>query len=174
MARKEAEAKYGASIYDSIKPPEDLQELNIFHIPDWNTNAVKDGDFLSSTGALNAIEVQRLNHRPQKTHVEFCFEIVPDDDKRSAELRADVSALNTASGQTTTNPAVAVRVKCKSPTMHAEDLSDFFFLQLEKAGIILNDQQQKQNLRRTLLDECELTLNTVQNAGYAAGFKAAK
>lgn len=176
--KQEAEEKFGSSIYDQIKPPEELQELNILEIPNWNTNAVKgmyqqlpsnwlDGSFLPSTGCLNAIQMERINFRPQKTHVEFCFEVVPDSDPRSAGLRGD-AAIETAKPAATPKP-VAMKVNMKTVGQYSEELIDFFFKQLEKHG---NSAEGKENLRRALLAECSVTLNAVQNVSFAAGFKA--
>lgn len=44
--RKEAEEKYTTSIYDLLKPPEEVQELNILEIEGYVINAVKGFFFL--------------------------------------------------------------------------------------------------------------------------------
>eukprot|EP01127_Copromyxa_protea_P012202 TRINITY_DN3154_c0_g1_i1.p1 TRINITY_DN3154_c0_g1~~TRINITY_DN3154_c0_g1_i1.p1 ORF type:complete len:269 (-),score=70.87 TRINITY_DN3154_c0_g1_i1:14-730(-) len=170
MNRKEAEEKFGSNIYDLIKPPEDLQELNILQIENWNVNAVKDGDFLPSTGSLNAIEVERINFRPQKSHVEFCFEVVPETDKRSAGLLADVAAAVEAPkvAVAATKPVVK-KTATKPVAAYSEELVAFFFQQLEKHG---DSAEGRAALRRALLNEATITLNAVQNSSYAAGFKA--
>jgi len=77
--RADAEAKYGATLYDKLRPPADVQQLNVALIGDdakpWLVAAVKDGAFLSSTKELAVIKVPRANHRPQKEELEFCFEL---------------------------------------------------------------------------------------------------
>lgn len=176
---QEAEQKFNTAIYDQIKPPEDLQELNILQIADWNINAVKgklvgvvahqssDGEFLPSTGGLNAIEVQRINHRPQKTHVEFCFEVVPESDPRSAALRGDVAVASPAAVPAKT--AVVKKTAVKTVNTYAEELVNFVLHQLDQHD---NSEEGRQNLRRVLLAETAVTLNAIQNTSFAAGFKA--
>jgi hypothetical protein len=128
-----------------------------------------DGEFLASTGRLNAIAVERINFRPQKTHVEFCFEVVPESDERSVALRGDVT-VDEVPKQALTKPKVAVqKTNTKTIATYSEELVDFFFQRLEKQGHPVEGQQ---DLRRALLAECNLTLNTVQNTSFAAGFKA--
>jgi len=174
MSRKDAEEKFGTALYDLIKPSEDIQELNILQIPDWNTNAVKDGAFLTTTGELNAILVDRLNFRPQKTHVEFCFEIVPSEDKRSDALRGDVLDSTPAATKTTTTTTPTTEGKksqIKPVSAYSEELVEFFFQQLEKHG---DSAEARQSLRRSLLEECTVTLNSLQNTSFAAGYKVGK
>jgi Ser-tRNA(Ala) deacylase AlaX len=52
MAKKDAEIKYSTSIYDAIKPPESITELNICEIAGWNVNAVKGNYSQKSVGSL--------------------------------------------------------------------------------------------------------------------------
>jgi len=49
---------------------------------------------LKTTGEVNAIQILRTNFRPQKSELEFAFEVVPAEDERSATLRAAATGIS--------------------------------------------------------------------------------
>lgn len=74
VPRKEAEDKWGDSIYDLFPLPASITQLSILHIPDWNVNACKD-KHTKTTGEIGKLKILKTRYRPNKLLLEVSFEI---------------------------------------------------------------------------------------------------
>lgn len=159
MDRKTAEEKYSELIYDFLKPPAELQELNILEISGWVINAVKGGEFLPSTGKLSGVTINSINFRPQKKHVEFVFTLTAPNKpvpKKGNQKKAVVAK----------EPELVVS---QDP---AEQLTNFVMNQL--SNVDLNTEAGKKRFRELVLQESEILFNYVRNASYSEGLKSKK
>ena len=74
MSRKEAEMRWGDWIYDKFPLPESIQEVSIFHLPDWNVNAcVKK--HTETTGQIGSIRITKTRYRNSKQVLEVSYEV---------------------------------------------------------------------------------------------------
>ena len=74
MSRKEAEERWGDWIYDKFPLPESIQEVSIFHLPDWNVNAcVKQ--HTDTTGQIGSIRITKTRYRNSKQVLEVSYEV---------------------------------------------------------------------------------------------------
>jgi alanyl-tRNA synthetase len=176
MKRKEAEDKYTTSIYDLLKPPEEVQELNILEIEGYVTNAVKAGDFLPSTGKLNGITINSINFRPQKQHVEFLFTLLTkDESQKKGGPVAKAGSGSSGKGKAASKDTFFDQVKegekkNTAPLDPSEQLASYLFN--EMAHIDVNSEEGKKKLRELFIHESRIMFNHIRNTSYAEGLKA--
>ena len=72
MDRKEAEQKWGDAIYDLFPLPEDIQELNIVCIENWNVNACNK-EHTKTTGEIGRISLRKVRFRDKRQLLEISF-----------------------------------------------------------------------------------------------------
>jgi alanyl-tRNA synthetase len=189
MERKAAEEYYRAHpvnetfIYDKYPVPSHVNTLNILTIPDWNVNCVT-GPYLSRTGELNGLKILRLNHRPQKRELEFCFELLPaSTGKQSPETKVNDSPVPSVAPSGHVNGTTAVNVNSRSrSTLDSETsaaVSDSLSkIVLEELAAILSADTLPPALReefhQRLMRRFEPLVTAVKNTAYARGFNAAR
>jgi alanyl-tRNA synthetase len=174
--RDEAEATYkkelvnGMFIYDKMLPPADVKELNLVLIDGWVVNAVRETEYLKKAGEVNAIQILRTNFRPQKSELEFAFEVVPPEDERSGPLRGAAEASKPKKIEA---PSIAGASKkaslTKSVESYVDDLLAVVVSQALKSGL---PEEKKAELVKSLRADTISVLNSLKNQSYASGFKA--
>jgi len=75
LSRKEAEEKWGDTIYDLFPVPEDVKELTVVEIPGWNINACNK-QHTKTTGEVGSIKLRKPRYRKAKQLLELPFDIV--------------------------------------------------------------------------------------------------
>lgn len=74
MTRKEAEKRWGDWIYDKFPLPDTIQQVTIFHLPDWNVNAcIKK--HTRTTGEIGKIHITKTRYRNSKQILEISYDI---------------------------------------------------------------------------------------------------
>jgi Ser-tRNA(Ala) deacylase AlaX len=179
MSREEAESKYKSApvnntyLYDKFGVPAHVTELNVLEIKDWNVNCVT-GEYLKSTGALKGLKVLRVNHRPQKSEFEICFQI-------GVEVAAPTPAKGTAtkSAAVAPNPVTPTAASAR-PALNVLDDTLQVTRQLASMCVsaVREDVQlelsaaQEQQLLHAFTLRAEQLLALYKNQAYARGFKA--
>jgi alanyl-tRNA synthetase len=74
MSRKDAEARWGDWIYDKFPLPESIQQLTIFHLPEWNVNACNK-KHTKTTGEVGTIKLTKTRYRKSKNVLEVSFDV---------------------------------------------------------------------------------------------------
>jgi alanyl-tRNA synthetase len=74
ISRKDAEARWGEVIYDKFPLPESIQEVSIFHLPEWNINACNK-QHTATTGEVGSISITKTRYRNSKRILEVSFEV---------------------------------------------------------------------------------------------------
>ncbi len=74
MARRDAEEKYGDSIYDKFPVPAHIKNMKILEIPDWNVNCCI-GQHTKTTGEVGKIKLRKVKFRDTKQILEIGFKI---------------------------------------------------------------------------------------------------
>ena len=74
MNRKEAEEKWGDSIYDLFPIPPEITNLTILHIPDWNVNACNK-QHTSFTAEVGHITITKARYRTTKKLLELSYDV---------------------------------------------------------------------------------------------------
>jgi alanyl-tRNA synthetase len=72
MNRKDAEEKFGNAIYDKFKVPEEIQNLKILLIENWNVNACAK-EHTKTTGEVGKIQITKCKFRNGKGQLEVSF-----------------------------------------------------------------------------------------------------
>lgn len=74
MSRKDAEKRWGDWIYDKFPLPDTIQEVSVFHLPDWNVNAcIKK--HTKTTGEVGKITITKTRYRNSKQVLEVSYEV---------------------------------------------------------------------------------------------------
>lgn len=76
LERGEAEKCWGDAIYDLFPLPENIRELKIVAIENWNINACKE-EHTKTTGEIRKITLRKVRFRSSKQLLEISFSI-PD------------------------------------------------------------------------------------------------
>ena len=76
LERDEAEKQWGDAIYDLFPLPENIRELKIVVIENWNVNACKE-EHTKTTGEIRKITLRKVRFRSSKQLLEISFSI-PD------------------------------------------------------------------------------------------------
>jgi alanyl-tRNA synthetase len=192
MDRKLAEEYYRTHpvnetfIYDKFPVPAHITTLNILTIPEWNVNCVT-GEYLKHTGEIGSeLKILRLNHRPQKNELEFCFQLLPLNKQSSEAERAGKAESNTTSHPNATAPSgEGSRGGSRRDTHTEQDRGNNATLTRPLLDIVLNELElllPPQTLTSTLREELhhrftiklEPLLNAMKNTAYARGFHAAR
>jgi alanyl-tRNA synthetase len=74
MSRNEAEARWGDWIYDKFPLPESIQEISVFHLPEWNVNACNKGH-TNTTGKVGSIRITKARYRNSKNLLEVSYDV---------------------------------------------------------------------------------------------------
>jgi len=74
LSRKDAEKRWGDWIYDKFPLPESIQEVSIFHLPDWNVNACNK-QHTETTGQVGKIRITKIRYRNSKQVLEVSYEV---------------------------------------------------------------------------------------------------
>lgn len=74
LSRKEAEERWGEWIYDKFPLPESIQQLSVFHLPDWNVNACNK-QHTETTGQVGSIRITKTRYRNSKQVLEVSYEV---------------------------------------------------------------------------------------------------
>jgi alanyl-tRNA synthetase len=74
MSRDQAENRWGDLIYDLFPLPEQITELQICHIPDWNVNACNK-KHTTTTGQIGKIALRKTRFRNNKQLLEISFDV---------------------------------------------------------------------------------------------------
>lgn len=72
MDRNKAEQRWGDAIYDLFPLPEDIQELKIVCIENWNVNACNK-EHTKTTGEIGRITLRKVRFRGKKQSLEMSF-----------------------------------------------------------------------------------------------------
>ncbi|AWR97384.1 alanyl-tRNA editing protein [Acidianus sulfidivorans JP7] len=75
LLREEAEKKYGTEIYDLFPVPEEIKELYIVIIPNWNINACNK-PHVSNTKEIGEIKLDHWRYRNAKQLLELSFNVI--------------------------------------------------------------------------------------------------
>jgi alanyl-tRNA synthetase len=73
--RKEAEKRWGNAIYDLFPLPEDIRELNVVCIENWNVNACNK-EHMKTTGEIGGIILRKVRFRKKKQQLEISFSVL--------------------------------------------------------------------------------------------------
>jgi len=171
--RKEAEEKYKKNpvndtfIYDKWPVPESVTTLRLIYIEDWNINC-SAGKVVPTTGELGSIKISRVNHRPQKKEVEFCFEI---GEATSAETTKESSESNKSAKKTPSSTAE------KSQPNPQQDCDNVLYVTDRILDLLLQHQTGEgqvdpQQLRTQLKPQLLPILTSLKNTAYTRGFQA--
>jgi len=165
-SRAEAEAAWGQKIYDKARPPADILELNVALLGDQVlVSAVKEGDFLASTGLLPPIAVPRVNHRPQKEELEFAFEF--QEGLQTPSLEEDQ-----AGRAETKAPVLARRGNPQSLEGWGRAAEELILSAMAAEGMLPADLSIRDRLKGRLNTDLAALLHGIHITSYAAGFKA--
>lgn len=74
MSRAEAEARWGDLIYDKWPLPDHIQQVKVFHLPDWNVNCCGN-EHPEMTGAVGTIKITKTRFRKNKSVLELSYDI---------------------------------------------------------------------------------------------------
>ena len=74
MSRRDAETRWGDWIYDKFPLPESIQEVTIFHLPDWNVNACNK-KHTDTTGEIGSVKITKSRYRNSKQVLEVSYEL---------------------------------------------------------------------------------------------------
>jgi alanyl-tRNA synthetase len=74
LGRKEAEERWGDSIYDLFPLPPGMEAVKVFHLPGWNVNTCGK-DHTNTTGAILGFKIAKWRYRANKQLLEFSFDI---------------------------------------------------------------------------------------------------
>jgi alanyl-tRNA synthetase len=74
MSRKDAEELWGDWIYDKWPLPDHIQQVKVFHLPDWNINCC-GSEHSERTGAVGRITITKARYRNSKRVLEVSYEI---------------------------------------------------------------------------------------------------
>ncbi len=177
MSREAAEAKYTAApvnntyLYDKFGVPAHVTELNVLEIKDWNVNCVT-GEYLKSTGPLKGLKVLRVNHRPQKSEFEICFQIGVEV---AAPAKSGTKSAAAATPVTPAAPAVSARSVHSEldDTAHVTQLLASMAVRAVREDVQLElSAAQEQQLVQSFQQRAEQLLALYKNHAYARGFKA--
>lgn len=178
MSREAAEAKYKSApvnntyLYDKFGVPAHVTELNVLEIKDWNVNCVT-GEYLKSTGPLKGLKVLRVNHRPQKTELEVCFQI-------GVEVAAPVKTVAKSTAAPTPVPTPAASApsarsvhSALDDTTHVTQLLAAMAVRAVREDVQLElSAAQEQQLTQSFQQRAEQLLALYKNHAYSRGFKA--
>jgi len=163
LERSEAESKYGKDlIYDKIPPPDNVKELFVVAIDDWNVNSCL-GDHVKSTGDVRPIRILRQNVRENKNEVEIVFEFVQTDFPQPEQ-----TAASNLSSRTTTRKSF----DGDDVVLLSEALLSEIITELQKLEVDVGSKEF--NLRTALKPRLEARLNTLKNASYSRGYATAR
>jgi alanyl-tRNA synthetase len=74
LNREEAEERWGDWIYDRFPIPEEIRELDIFHLPGWNVNACNK-KHTETTGEVGKISIIKTRFRNSRNELEVSYEV---------------------------------------------------------------------------------------------------
>ncbi len=74
MSRGDAEARWGDLIYDKWPLPDHIQQVKVFHLPDWNVNCCGN-EHPERTGAVGTIKITKTRFRKSKSVLELSYDI---------------------------------------------------------------------------------------------------
>ncbi len=74
MSRSEAEKRWGDWIYDKFPLPESIQQVSVFHLPDWNVNACNK-KHTQTTGEVGSVKITKTRYRNNKQVLEVSFDL---------------------------------------------------------------------------------------------------
>jgi alanyl-tRNA synthetase len=74
MSRKKAEERWGDWIYDKWPLPEHIQQVKVFHLPDWNVNLC-GYEHPKTTGSVGKIKIVKTRFRNSKQVLEVSYDI---------------------------------------------------------------------------------------------------
>jgi alanyl-tRNA synthetase len=72
MSRREAEDRWGDWIYDKWQLPDHIQQVRVFHLPDWNINCC-GYDHPKTTGSVGNITLTKIRYRNSKQILEISY-----------------------------------------------------------------------------------------------------
>ena len=72
MSRKEAEERWDDWIYDKWPLPDHIQQVTVFHLPDWNVNCC-GYEHPKSTGSVGKITFTKIRYRNSKHILEISY-----------------------------------------------------------------------------------------------------
>lgn len=75
MSRADAEARWGDWIYDKWPLPDHIQQVKVFHLPDWNVNCC-GYEHPERTGAVGEIKITKTRYRNSKRILEMSFDLM--------------------------------------------------------------------------------------------------
>ncbi|TRO58835.1 alanyl-tRNA editing protein [Candidatus Bathyarchaeota archaeon] len=75
LSRKDAEKRWGDWIYDKFPLPESIQQLSVFHLPDWNVNACNK-KHTKTTGEVGKIQITKTRYRNSKNVLEVSYDVI--------------------------------------------------------------------------------------------------
>lgn len=74
MKRKDAEVRWGDWIYDKWPIPDHIQDVKVFHLPDWNVNLC-GYEHPKTTKSVGKISLRKTRFRNSKQVLEVSYEI---------------------------------------------------------------------------------------------------
>ena len=74
MSRSDAEARWGDWIYDKWPLPDHIQQVKVFHLPDWNVNCC-GYEHPERTGAVGPIRISKSRYRNSKGVLEVSYDL---------------------------------------------------------------------------------------------------
>jgi len=75
MDRSEAEKMFGDEMYDLFPIPEEVRNLSILIIEDWNINACNK-KHTKTTGEIGGLKIDKIRFRQAKNLLEISFDII--------------------------------------------------------------------------------------------------
>ena len=74
LNRFEAEDRWGKAIYDLFPLPEEITQLTVVHLPEWNVNACNN-EHTKTTGEVGEIRILKTRFRKNKGLLEISYEL---------------------------------------------------------------------------------------------------
>ena len=74
MSRKDAEERWGDWIYDKWALPDHIQDVKVFHLPDWNVNLC-GYEHPETTGPVGKITICKTRFRNSKQVLEVSYDL---------------------------------------------------------------------------------------------------
>ena len=74
MSRSDAEARWGDWIYDKWPLPDHIQQVKVFHLPDWNVNCC-GYEHPERTGVVGSIRITKARYRNRKGVLEVSYDL---------------------------------------------------------------------------------------------------
>jgi len=180
FTRAEAEEKFknrvnNTFIYDKFPVPENIKDLTVVHIEDWNVNCCP-GPHYELTGQVGTIKILRANARPLKKELDLIFEIIETAASPTSSVSSPTATSTPVAAEVTPKSSEKVLVNVDNVPAITEQLLRTLFTEIY-AGLegtdCTNLKKREGAICQNLQKHVAQTLNTVKNTAYTRGYTSA-